>query len=142
MANATEETLQDVLDAVTTPSLPSGIATSAKQDTGNTSLASLLTGQSDGTQKSIVVDLGLAFIAGGVTSCAASTLVATAQTGAGYLFITNREAIGGPTVYRGPNGVTTNGHPLSPGESISVRVANVTTIYAAGSTTVGWSLWR
>lgn len=41
MGIATEETQREVLAAVTTPAAPSGSATAAKQDTGNTSLASI-----------------------------------------------------------------------------------------------------
>lgn len=87
-----------------------------------------------------IVDQGLSFIAGGVASCATSTVIATAQSGAGYLSITNLD--GSSTIYVGLTGVTTNGQPIPAGGSFTVRVADVTTIFAAGSTTVGWGFWR
>lgn len=88
------------------------------------------------------VDVNLTFVGGGVRNCTTAQQIAGANTGPGWLTISNLDA--SATIYFGLTGVTgaSNGYPIAPGQVAVTHYAAVETIYVIGSSTVGWKVER
>ena len=109
-----------------------------------------VTGRTDGSINSwitggsvSVVDAGLAIVATGNLTAAASTAAIVGQTGPGQVVIVNTEVSGGKTMYVGLTAASSASFPLVPGASLSMRLADVTTLFVFGTGgTFGWLLAR
>lgn len=98
-------------------------------------------GPSTPKHASAVLDASLSWVAGGSTDCTRAEQVATGQSGPGYLTIVNRSDA---WIYIGVTGLTgsTNGQPIPPSGSDTCFWEDVSTVFAIGSSTVGWSVRR
>lgn len=98
----------------------------------------------DATHGVPVVDQGLLLVgAGNLTLVAVSTAAAPAMTGAGYLTIKNTEIAGGITMYLSTGTADATKFPLIAGDSITLRIADVTTLNIFGTGgKLGWLFTR
>jgi hypothetical protein len=151
MGLATDEKLNEVIDALEAPTLATGAATAAKQDTGNTSLASIdtktpalgATTPSGSTPVTGSLATSFATLAADATATGSAVQLSSLAAGPSGIRVQNTSASGQPNIrVGGSSAATTRGVQLSPGQWEIFAVDNANRLWViaeSGSPTYGVS---